>query len=743
MKKYQKYLFKNNGPFLRMDEIAKVLLWVSLFSFNATAQNLVPNGDFEEYDQCPTWSNQFNGYVADWSIPFGVNNYYNACGHTNTVNFPSRNNSRGNTTFITYRRNSNNNPRTYLRNQLLRPLLPGELVYVSYWIYDWGGRSFYAEDFSVYFSDTLVTKQLEDGKKWIDLPAQVNWTGGIIRDTGVYVPITGCFVAEGGEKYITLGNFKHPDSMRLDSMHVRPQGNILALDDVKIISEGTVAFADSFLCPGEWYRWMDPYDMNMQARSLVTGEVLDSFIMPNERVDLEIFLPECGVVDTITIRPEDCADCFVVPADINICILDSIAMDSLLLEDTELVIAGEVFQRGDLFYPTTDTSYWAVYRSAYCDTIELIEIEIGSCASCSPEFSDTSICPGDVFELEPYRPFDLSLDGTSLSSDTLIYESGFYSILLSTQACDTVTTFQLEVRDCISCSDVTDTLPVTHCPGEVFALDRFEGYDVYLEGRLLAGDTLLEDAGVFGIVLGSEVCDTLASFNLIVDSCQNCIPALELDEVDICINEEIPTDVFSTEGVYALDTPDLTCPGVHTIRAGHESCRSWKDSITLLVIADRDCYSFSLNDSLCEGESVVLESDASLQVELSEQFEFNGGYKQKLLFTDVNCPQISFEEAVTIFNCKECRYAIPNIFSPNRDGVNDIFSISVNCPLAQFEAEIYDRWGSLLYRSKDPNRIWNGTGAQSGTYVYRIRMQLFNGRSVESIIETGTITLVM
>jgi gliding motility-associated-like protein len=162
-----------------------------------------------------------------------------------------------------------------------------------------------------------------------------------------------------------------------------------------------------------------------------------------------------------------------------------------------------------------------------------------------------------------------------------------------------------------------------------------------------------------------------------------------------------------------------------------------------LVIADRDCYSFSLNDSLCEGESVVLESDASLQVELSEQFEFNGGYKQKLLFTDVNCPQISFEEAVTIFNCKECRYAIPNIFSPNRDGVNDIFSISVNCPLAQFEAEIYDRWGSLLYRSKDPNRIWNGTGAQSGTYVYRIRMQLFNGRSVESIIETGTITLVM
>lgn len=334
------------------------------------------------------------------------------------------------------------------------------------------------------------------------------------------------------------------------------------------------------------------------------------------------------------------------------------------------------------------------------------------------------------------------MDGTPLFSDTLIYESGFYSILLSTEACDTVTTFQLEVRDCMSCSDFTDTLPVIQCPGEVFALDRFEGYDVYLEGRLLSGDTVLEDAGMFGIVLGSAVCDTLASFNLIVDSCENCIPGLEMDEIEICINEGIPADVFANEEVYIIDTPDLTCPGVYTVHAGHERCRSWQDSITLLVSADRDCYRYTLNDSLCEGEPIVLESDASLQVEFRDQLAFNGGYDQELLFTDVNCPQITFEEVVTIFNCRECRYAIPNIFSPNRDGVNDIFAISVNCPLVEFEAEIYDRWGTVLYRSTDPNRIWNGTDAQPGTYVYRIQMQLFNGRELERVTEVGTITLV-
>ena len=68
--------------------------------------------------------------------------------------------------------------------------------------------------------------------------------------------------------------------------------------------------------------------------------------------------------------------------------------------------------------------------------------------------------------------------------------------------------------------------------------------------------------------------------------------------------------------------------------------------------------------------------------------------------------------------------------------------MSVNCSVMDFEAAIYDRWGNLIYRSRDPRRIWNGGDASIGTYVYRIQMQLFNGRALESIYETGTLTLV-
>ena len=642
----------------------------------------------------------------------------------------------------TYRKNGNAFPRAYINNRLKRPLQPNELIYISYWVRNWSPRTYYIEDYHIYFSDTAVTKQPDSGEWWIELPAQVEWTGGIIRDSGYYVPITGCYVAEGGEEYITMGNFKPPEAMRVDSMHPFPQSNFYALDDVKMISEGQLDFRDTVVCPGSTYRFHDPYGMNFQARRPGTAEVVDSLIMPNAVVELEIFLPECGIVDTIEIFPEACEDCYPTFPDIDLCILDSISMDTLLADDTEIVIDDVAYQSTDVFRPNKDTSYLGIYRSAYCDTIALVEIEIGSCSSCSPSFPDIEICPGDVFALAPYQPYDVSIDGTPVVADTFISESGVYPILLSTAVCDTVSSFELEVLDCADCSDFTDTLPRVQCPGEVFTLAPFEGYDVYFEGQLLNQDTLLDDAGTFGIVLGSDLCDTLASFSLTVDSCQNCIPALELDEVEICINEGIPTDVFANEEIFWIDPPEVNCPGLYTLYAGHEGCEFWIDSVTVVVSAQKECYTYQLNDSLCEGEPVVFDVDSTLRVEFLNQEPFTGGYVQKLAFQDVNCPQTSFEEQVTIFECKECRYAIPNIFSPNGDGVNDVFSMSVNCSVMDFEADIYDRWGNLLYRSRDPHRIWNGGDASIGTYVYRIQMQLFNGRSLESISETGTLTLV-
>jgi len=75
-------------------------------------------------------------------------------------------------------------------------------------------------------------------------------------------------------------------------------------------------------------------------------------------------------------------------------------------------------------------------------------------------------------------------------------------------------------------------------------------------------------------------------------------------------------------------------------------------------------------------------------------------------------------------NCN-CKVFLPNAFSPNDDGINDIFLPQTPCEMGQYELLIANRWGQLMFRTQDPNEGWNGKSrqkmAQAGVYVYWMR----------------------
>lgn len=75
-------------------------------------------------------------------------------------------------------------------------------------------------------------------------------------------------------------------------------------------------------------------------------------------------------------------------------------------------------------------------------------------------------------------------------------------------------------------------------------------------------------------------------------------------------------------------------------------------------------------------------------------------------------------------------FYVPNVFSPNGDGVNDIFiPYLFNANIDHYEFYIYDRWGNLLFTSFDVNTGWDGTvagktnPAMQDAYVWKIRLQ--------------------
>ena len=67
----------------------------------------------------------------------------------------------------------------------------------------------------------------------------------------------------------------------------------------------------------------------------------------------------------------------------------------------------------------------------------------------------------------------------------------------------------------------------------------------------------------------------------------------------------------------------------------------------------------------------------------------------------------------------------PNAFSPDGDGVNDLFG-PVGHEITEFEMTIFDRWGQTVYTTTNPATLWDGTingsdAAMTGVYVYTYR----------------------
>ncbi|MFM7814840.1 MAG: gliding motility-associated C-terminal domain-containing protein, partial [Flavobacteriales bacterium] len=56
----------------------------------------------------------------------------------------------------------------------------------------------------------------------------------------------------------------------------------------------------------------------------------------------------------------------------------------------------------------------------------------------------------------------------------------------------------------------------------------------------------------------------------------------------------------------------------------------------------------------------------------------------------------------------EFRWFIPNSFTPNSDGINDVFLPRFSYEPEFYVFSIFDRWGQLVYRSTEPNQAWTG-----------------------------------
>jgi hypothetical protein len=269
----------------------------------ATAQNLVPNGGFEEVIDCPDWQSQLDR-TAFWFDPSegGTPDYYHACATNawyatpgSTVGFQETVDGQAYAGIFLWIEDVLTNWREYLEVGLASPLVQGQCYRLSL-------RANLA-DFSGFTTDALGVCLAQDSILAGDpyppgIVPQVLLSPGTFLDRDAWTLLQGDFIAQGGERFLMIGNFSWdaqtttpalPDGppntgdfayALVDAVSLTPCSAItIGLEEQEAgLVQGTVLFTDRLevnmgVAPDGHYSVLDA-----QGRLMCVGSITDSSV---------------------------------------------------------------------------------------------------------------------------------------------------------------------------------------------------------------------------------------------------------------------------------------------------------------------------------------------------------------------------------------------------------------------------------------------------------------------------------
>lgn len=245
----------------------KTLFYISLFccsQFNSQT-NLVYNGDFEQYSECPTNLSTPGDLQIEkclgWTAPtYGTSDYFNECASLYVGipnNFFGNQNSQSGIAYAGFHAytppqlNAGLHWWEYLQDSLVQDLKHNHLYFFQMHISLGENQSgICSKNIGAFFSSQR-TQNLTSSSP-LNLPAQIKSTS-YINDTINWVEISGYFIAKGGERYITLGHFS--DSNSVDTTFVKyADGEYFPsiyyyVDNVSLIENGIMDVNDYITIP--------------------------------------------------------------------------------------------------------------------------------------------------------------------------------------------------------------------------------------------------------------------------------------------------------------------------------------------------------------------------------------------------------------------------------------------------------------------------------------------------------------
>ena len=418
----------------------------------------------------------------------------------------------------------------------------------------------------------------------------------------------------------------------------------------------------------------------------------------------------------------------------------------------DAVITWQDGQQANVYQASQPGTYWVSVEYQGCvasDTVELSFLE-ASGVDLGPDLSD---CDGIVITLDGGYQDIVWQDGTKGQYFEVI-ESGLYTATYDGDLCPTSDSIYV---DFVSFDlDLGDNQQI--CPGDIaeFVVDIEPAASFIWQDGTEGNTFQVSSPGTYWVQVQSQAC-------------------VKLDTVEVVFTEQTDIDLGADQTV---------CEGtIILLDAGYDEV-VWQDGSVgqYYEVTGPGLYEAYYQGQLCASEDLVqLQYDplppqpelgpdlwfcraisANIGVEQLPDLEYQWntgalgstiyveqeGTYRLTISNECGSKTDSINVDTEIGEVGEDLYQLPDAFSPNDDGLNDLFYPipMLNDPPSKYKFQVFNRWGNRIFYSEDPSVGWDGregtTSGAIGVFLWMVDAEFEFCGQVENYFDYGNVTLI-
>ncbi len=347
--------------------------------------------------------------------------------------------------------------------------------------------------------------------------------------------------------------------------------------------------------------------------------------------------------------------------------------------------------------------------------------------------ADLELCAGTTTTLDATNLNATYAWSNGATTPTISVGPGSYTVTVTNGACsssDAITIAQVP-------SPVDQLQDVSRCADEPITLDAGNAGSTYLWNTGATTESINPATSGTYTVLVTNSSGCSATFDALVNVIQPPTVHLGVDTA-LCEGQVLVLDAGNPGSTYAWSNGstgrylNVTTAGTYSVSVNNGCVRN--DAITVLFNPSPvrmavnefhtcldDAPRYVVIDAGNSGSQHSWSTGATTQVILASAY---GWYYVNV----TNAYDCSARDSAQVIEYCPATIFIPNTFTPNGDGLNDVF-IPVGKSIASIRLMIFDRWGEALYETTDMEMGWDGTYrgevVKNDMYVWRLTYKFY------------------